>query len=159
MLLGIQHKQIDMVGVCESIVKVLKWYTWVVKYVWSICSEVYWRRYHMAPIACTVFLIAPQALQVLWMKPNTKDISGNFSRKIANTSRIYCSSQPSMVHWLSSSIFPCLVVPPWWHPNFYLPQPPNQYIFWKLMIIAIQKWIGNTNTKTKTKTMTKTPRE
>ena len=21
----------------------------------------------------------------------------------------YCSSQPSMVHWLSSSIFPCLV--------------------------------------------------
>ena len=24
-----------------------------------------------------------------------------------------CSSQPSMVHWLSSSIFPCLVVPLW----------------------------------------------
>ena len=43
------------------------------------------------------------------------------------------------------------------------PTPPNPYIFWKLMIIAIQKWIKNTNTKTKTntKTMTKTktPRE
>ena len=43
------------------------------------------------------------------------------------------------------------------------PTPPNPYIFWKLMIIAIQKWIRNTNTKTKTntKTMTKTktPRE
>ena len=43
------------------------------------------------------------------------------------------------------------------------PRPPNPYIFWKLMIIAIQKWIRNTNTKTKTntKTMTKTntPRE
>ena len=26
----------------------------------------------------------------------------------------YCSSQPSMVRWLSSSIFPCwLFVPPW----------------------------------------------
>ena len=38
------------------------------------------------------------------------------------------------------------------------PTPPNPYIFWKLMIIAIQKWIRNTNTKTKTntKTMTKT---
>ena len=31
-----------------------------------------------------MFLIAPQALQVLGMKPNTKDISGNFSRKKAN---------------------------------------------------------------------------
>ena len=43
------------------------------------------------------------------------------------------------------------------------PTPPNQYIFWKLMKIAIQKYIRNTNTKTKTntKTMTKTktPRE
>ena len=38
------------------------------------------------------------------------------------------------------------------------PTPQNPYIFWKLMIIAIQKWIRNTNTKTKTntKTMTKT---
>ena len=25
---------------------------------------------------------------------------------------VYCSSQPSMVHWLSSSIFPCLFVRP-----------------------------------------------
>ena len=40
-------------------------------------------------------------------------------------------------------------------------RPPNPYIFWKLMIIAIQKWIRNTNTKTKmnTKTKTKTPRK
>ena len=41
----------------------------------------------MAPIVCTyqsIFLIAPQALQVLGMKPNTKDISGNFSRKKTN---------------------------------------------------------------------------
>ena len=37
------------------------------------------------------------------------------------------------------------------------PDPPNPYIFWKNMIIAIQKWIRNTNTKTMTKT--KTPRE
>ena len=36
------------------------------------------------------------------------------------------------------------------------PRPPNPYIFWKLMIIAIQKWIRNTNTKTMKKT--KTPR-
>ena len=46
----------------------------------------------MAPIVCTyrtIFLIAPQALLVLGMKPNTKDISGNFSRKIADTARIY----------------------------------------------------------------------
>ena len=29
-----------------------------------------------------------------------------------------CSSQPSMVHWLSSSIFPCSsFVPLWWHPT------------------------------------------
>ena len=38
----------------------------------------------------------------------------------------YCSSQPSMVHWLRSPIFPCslFVVPPSWHPtksHFYLP--------------------------------------
>ena len=45
------------------------------------------------------------------------------------------------------------------------PRPPNPYIFWKLMIKAIQKWQRNTNTKTKTitktktKTKTKTPRE
>ena len=40
-------------------------------------------------------------------------------------------------------------------------RPPNLDILWKLMIIAIQKWIRNTNTKTKTntKTMTKTLRE
>lgn len=41
----------------------------------------------MAPIVCTyrtIFLIAPQALQVLGMKPNTKDISINFSRKKPN---------------------------------------------------------------------------
>ena len=34
-----------------------------------------------------------------------------------------CSSQPSLVHWLSSSIFPCsfgrLSVPLWWHPTKY----------------------------------------
>ena len=36
------------------------------------------------------------------------------------------------------------------------PTPPNPYIFWKLMIIAIQKWIRNTNTKTKTNTKTMT---
>ena len=30
--------------------------------------------------------------------------------------RFYCSSQPSRILWLSSSIFPCwLFVPPWWH--------------------------------------------
>ena len=44
-----------------------------------------------------------------------------------------------------------------------VPHPPHPYIFRKLMIIVIQKWIRNTNTKTKTnaKTMTKTktPRE
>ena len=39
------------------------------------------------------------------------------------------------------------------------PRPPNPYIFWKLMIIAIQKWIRNTNTKTKTDTKTMTDRD
>ena len=43
-------------------------------------------------------------------------------------------------------------------PTSTCPRPAYPYIFWKLMIIAIQKRIGNTNTKTKTntKTMTKT---
>ena len=81
---------------------------------------------------------------------------------------MYCSSQPSIVHWLSSSIFPCSVVCPAMvtsdqNSTSTSPRPPNPYIFWKLMIIAIQKYIRNTNTKTKTntKTMTKTktPRE
>ena len=78
-----------------------------------------------------------------------------------------CSSQPSMVQWLSSSIFPCsffcLFVRPAMVtssplPLLLAPDPPNPYIFWKLMIRAIQKWIGNTNTRTNTitKTMTKT---
>ena len=83
--------------------------------------------------------------------------------------RSYCSSQPSIVHWLSSSIFPCLVVRSSCHGNIWpnltssCPTTPNPYIFRKLMIIAIQKWIRNTNTKTKTNTKTitktKTPRE
>ena len=34
------------------------------------------------------------------------------------------------------------------YPTSTCPRPPNPYIFWKLMIIAIQKRIGNTNTKT-----------
>ena len=79
----------------------------------------------------------------------------------------FCSSQPSMVHWLSSSIFPCLFFrsfvrcPAMVTPNqislLLAPDLPNPYIFWKLMKIAIQKWIRNTNTKTKTNK--KTPRE
>ena len=46
-----------------------------------------------------------------------------------------CSSQPSMVHWLSSSIFPFLFVRPSRHgdisPNLTstCPTPPNPYIF------------------------------
>ena len=81
----------------------------------------------------------------------------------------YCSSQPSLVHWLSSPISPFLVFCLSRYGNIRpnltssCPTPPNPYIFWKFMIIAIQKWIRNTNTKTKTntKTMTKTkaPRE
>ena len=81
----------------------------------------------------------------------------------------FCSSQPSIVHWLGSPIFPCSVVrlsrhgDTWPYLTSTCPGPPNPYIFWKLMIIAIKKWIRNTNTKTKTntKTMTKTktPRE
>ena len=68
-----------------------------------------------------------------------------------------CSSQPSMVHWLSSPLFPCLSLS--CHgdiPTSTCPRPPNPYIFWKLMIIAIQRWIGYTNTKTKTNTKTMT---
>ena len=49
----------------------------------------------------------------------------------------FCSSQPSIVHWLSSPIFPCWLVgcsfvPPWWHPtksHFYLPQTPQTHTF------------------------------
>ena len=52
-----------------------------------------------------------------------------------------CSSQPSMVHWLNSPIFPCwlfgcraMVT----SPLLFAPDPPpNPYIFWQLMIIAI----------------------
>ena len=40
-----------------------------------------------------------------------------------------------MVHWLRSPIFPCLfgwlVVPPWWHPQFYMPQTPKPIHFLK----------------------------
>ena len=85
---------------------------------------------------------------------------------IIHLSMYCCSSQPSIVHcWLSSSIFPCrLFVRSSRHGDIWpnltsnCPTPPNPYIFWKLMIIAIQNWIRNTNTKTKTntKTMTKT---
>ena len=82
--------------------------------------------------------------------------------------RMNCSSQPSMVNGLSSPIFPFVCSLSRYgdiRPNLTsrCPTPPKPYIFWKLMIIAIQKWIKNTNTKTKTntKTMTKTktPRE
>ena len=51
-----------------------------------------------------------------------------------------CSSQPSMVHWLSSSIFPCslfVVRPAMVTSPCYLPQTPKFIHF--LMIIAIQK--------------------
>ena len=49
---------------------------------------------------------------------------------------IYCSSQPSMVHWLSSPIFPfvCSFVPLWWHPtksHFSLPHTPKPIHFLK----------------------------
>ena len=50
----------------------------------------------------------------------------------------HCSSQPSIVHWLSSPIFPCSVVcsfvPPWWHltkSHFYLPHTPKPIHFLK----------------------------
>ena len=48
----------------------------------------------------------------------------------------YCSSQPSIVHWLSSPIFPCSLfvcsfVPLWWHPHFYLPPTPKPIHFLK----------------------------
>ena len=79
-------------------------------------------------------------------------------------------SRPWSIGWVALSfLFVCLFVRPSRYgdirPNLTssCPTPPNPYIFWKLMIIAIQKWIRNTNTKTKTntKTMTKTktPRE
>ena len=95
-----------------------------------------------------------------------------------------CSAQNLLIsafhgsyHWLSSSIFPCssfvclfvrpTMVTPYRISLLFAPNPQNPYIFWKLMIIAIQKWIRNTNTKTKTNTKTitktitktKTPRE
>ena len=47
----------------------------------------------------------------------------------------YCSSQPSMVHWLSSPIFPfCLFVCPAMVTSYQIststsPRPPNPYIF------------------------------
>ena len=68
--------------------------------------------------------------------------------------------------WLRSPIFPCLFVRLVVRSSRYgdtrpnltssCPTPPNPYIFWKLMIIAIQKWIRNTNTQTKTNTKTNT---
>ena len=46
----------------------------------------------------------------------------------------FCSSQPSMVHWLSSPIFPfcSFVVPPWWHLTkspLLLPLDPQTHTF------------------------------
>ena len=55
----------------------------------------------------------------------------------------YCSSQPSMVHWLSNSIVRPAMVTPDQISLLLAPDPPNPFIFWKLMIIAIQKWIRN----------------
>ena len=86
-----------------------------------------------------------------------------FCKKIAHLSR------PWSIGWVALSfLFVCLFVRPAMVTSYQIststsPRPPNPYIFWKLMIIAIQKWIRNTSTKTKTntKTMTKTktPRE
>ena len=51
---------------------------------------------------------------------------------LANTLLTNCSSQPSLVHWLSSSIFPCLFVCPSFRPSRYGNIRPNlqfcQYI-------------------------------
>ena len=51
-----------------------------------------------------------------------------------------CSSQPSLVHWLSSHIFPCSLSSSLsrygnTRPNLTscCPTPPNPYIFWKLI--------------------------
>ena len=45
----------------------------------------------------------------------------------------YCSSQPSIVHWLSSSIFPCSSLSRYGDIRINLtstyPRPPNPYIF------------------------------
>ena len=82
-----------------------------------------------------------------------------------NPSFIAHLSLPWSIGWVSLSFLVCSSRYGNTRPNLTssCPTPPNPYIFWKLMIIAIQKWIRNTNTKTKTntKTMTKTktPRE
>ena len=63
----------------------------------------------------------------------------SFSASCRSVSQNFnCSSQPSIVHWLSSPIFPCLVgcsfVPPWWHltkSHFYLPHDPKPLHFLK----------------------------
>ena len=55
-----------------------------------------------------------------------------------------CSSQPSMVHWLSSPVFPCsvvwlvvrLFVPLWWHrtkSHFFMPQTPQTLTFSEIL--------------------------
>ena len=79
--------------------------------------------------------------------------SRNLSRKKVSCTTIlqstwrghFCSSQPSIVHWLSSSIFPCWLFgcssrngDIWPNLTSTCPTPPNPYIFWKLTIIAIQ---------------------
>ena len=110
------------------------------------------------------------ALTVVYMMHIPGILSEAFLKSCLNpVLKKYCSSQPSMVHWLSSSIFPCLFGCLSRYgdtgPNLtsFCPRSPKPLHFWKLIIMAIQKWIGNTNTKTKTntKTMTKTktPRE
>ena len=54
--------------------------------------------------------------------------------QIVRVGATYCSSQPSMVHWLSSSIFPFLFVRPAMVTSDQIststsPRPPNPYIF------------------------------
>ena len=87
--------------------------------------------------------------------------------RLSRAPKIAHLSRPWSIGWVALSfLFVCSFVRPSRYgniPTSTCHRPPNPYIFWKLMIIAIQKWLKNTNTKTptNTKTMTKikTPRE
>ena len=145
--------------ICTKILTELLWPFCISKETWPLAMHHRFSSYQLFPPSSSLFPNQTPSLFATLPSPQPLLHIGNLN----------CSSQPSMVHWLSSSIFPCLVV---WLSRYgntlqnltsSCPTPLNPYIFWKLMIVAIQKWIRNTNTKTKTntKTMTKTmtPRE
>ena len=88
---------------------------------------------------CLLIKVLMPCFTLQWVAPNETFywslLSFSFHPKSVRIDLPNCSSQPSMVHWLSSSIFPCLVGCSSRYgdtrPNLTssCPTPPNPYIF------------------------------